>query len=115
LRAELLKIRKADYIQAVRDFGFPVWQILWRHALPNAVRPVAVAFALGASGAVLLEAALSFLNIGTRQVDQITWGAMLHTARDHIQLYWVWLPPGLMVSLLVGALFEWSERLRHPV
>ncbi len=113
LRAELLKIRQLEYITAARGLGIPEWQILWKHALPNAVRPVMVAFALGTSGAVLLEAGVAFLNIGTYDVHQITWGQLLQTARSNIEMWWVWMPPALVICLLVAAMFEWSERLNR--
>lgn len=111
LRAELLRIRQLEYITAVRGLGLPEWRILWKHALPNAVRPVMVAFALGTASAVLLEAGIAFLNIGNYDINQITWGQLLQAARSNIELWWVWLPPGVIICLLVGALFEWSEAL----
>ena len=113
LRAELLKIRQMEYITAARGLGLPEWRILWHHAVPNAIRPVMVAFALGTSSAVLLEAGIAFLNIGNYSMHQITWGQLLQTARGNIELWWVWLPPGIVICLLVGALFEWSERLNR--
>lgn len=111
LRSELLRIRQMEYIRSARYLGIPEWQILWRHTLPNAIRPVSVAFAAGAANAVLLEAGLSFLGMSSNDITIVTWGKMLQTARENIQLWWVWLPPGIMISLITVALFEWGEQI----
>lgn len=113
LRSELLKIRALEYIAAARGLNIPEWRILIKHALPNAVRPLLTAFALGASGAVLLEAGLGFLGIASYDINQITWGQMLQAARTSIDMWWIWLPPGVIICLLVGAMFEWSEYLNR--
>lgn len=111
LRSELLRIRQMEYIRSARYLGIPEWQILWRHTLPNAIRPVTVAFAAGAASAVLLEAGLSFLGMSSSDITIVTWGKMLQTARENIQLWWVWVPPGIMICLIVIALFEWGEKI----
>lgn len=111
LRSELLRIRQLEYIRSARYLGIPEWQILWRHTLPNAIRPVTVAFAAGAASAVLLEAGLSFLGMSSNDITIVTWGKMLQTARENIQLWWVWGPPGVIISLIVVALFEWGEKI----
>ena len=109
LRAELKKVREMDYIRAVRRLGIPEWRIFWKHALPNAIRPVLLLLALSASSAILVESALSFLNLGSNNTTEVTWGKMLQTARQNIELWWVWVPPGIMIALFSAALFEWNE------
>jgi peptide/nickel transport system permease protein len=64
VRAELLRVRALDYVTAARGLGLSPRRVLIRHALPNAMRPVYIAFAFGAASAVLLEAYLSFLGFG---------------------------------------------------
>jgi peptide/nickel transport system permease protein len=108
LRAELLRIRSLEYVAAARNLGFSEGRILWRHALPNALRPMLTVCALSMASAVILEASLSFLGFGGTDLDTVTWGRMLHTARTDTALWWVWLPPGLSVCALVAALYEVS-------
>lgn len=113
LRSELLKIRQLEYITAARGLDIPEWRILVRHALPNAIRPLLTVFALGASSAVLLETSLGFLGIASYDINQITWGQLLQTARKDVTLWWIWFPPGVIICLLVAAMFEWSEYLNR--
>ncbi|MEL6843278.1 MAG: ABC transporter permease subunit [Bacteroidota bacterium] len=60
VRAEMLRIRQTDYIQAAQSLGLSPWQIIRRHALPNALPPVLVVLILSLGNAVLLEASLCF-------------------------------------------------------
>jgi peptide/nickel transport system permease protein len=106
VRAELLRIRELDYVTAARGLGLPHWRILFRHALPNAMRPVLVVLAFGVAGAVLLEASLSFLGFGGEGLKGVSWGSLL--ARDNAQTnpvnsWWVMLPPGLIICFTVLA------------
>jgi peptide/nickel transport system permease protein len=106
VRAELLRIRELDYVTAARGLGLPNWRILFRHALPNALRPVLVVLAFGVGGAVLLEATLSFLGFGGEAFKGVSWGSLL--ARDNAQTnplkaWWVMLPPGLFICFTILA------------
>ncbi len=109
LRAELLRVRQMDYITAVQRLGLPTWRILLRHALPNAMRPVLLMFALSASGAIMLESSLQFLNLGSSDITRVSWGNMLQTARNSIEYWWVWVPAGAMIAWVGAAMFEWRE------
>jgi peptide/nickel transport system permease protein len=110
LRSELLKVRKMDYITAAQRLGIPAWRVLFQHAIPNAIRPVLLMLTLSASGAILIESSLSFLNLGSSDITVITWGKMLQTARNNIELWWVWLPPGILIALVSYALFVWNDK-----
>lgn len=102
LRAELLKVKKLNYIEAARAMGFSEGRILFRHALPNALGPVIISTAFGIASAILLESALSFLGIGVGS-DSITWGAMLSAARQAPSAWWLALFPGLAIFVTVTA------------
>lgn len=110
LRSELLKVRNMDYITAAQRLGIPAWRVLFQHAIPNAIRPVLLMLTLSASSAILIESSLSFLNLGSSDITVITWGKMLQTARNNIELWWVWLPPGVLIALVSYALFVWNDR-----
>lgn len=100
VRAELLRIRRMDYIDAARALGFTQWRIILRHALPNALGPVLIALSFGMAGAILLEASLSFLNIGIPE-EQVTWGSLLREARNYPKAWWLTIVPGFAVFLSV--------------
>lgn len=100
VRAELLRIRKMEYIEAARALGFRQWEIIFRHALPNALGPVLIALSFGMAGAILLEAVLSFLNIGVPE-EQVTWGSLLREARSYAKAWWLTVFPGLAIFISV--------------
>ncbi|MEX0741283.1 MAG: ABC transporter permease, partial [Phycisphaeraceae bacterium] len=64
IRAEFLKLRKQDFVQAAIASGLPLRSILFRHMLPNGLAPVLVSASFGVAGAILAEATLSFLGLG---------------------------------------------------
>ena len=114
VRAELLRVRALDYVTAARGLGLSDMQILLRHALPNAMRPVLIALAFGVAGAVLLEASLSFLGFGGVGFRGVSWGSLL--ARDNAQanpakFWWVMLPPGILICFTVLAFNALGERM----
>jgi len=80
LRAETLKLREMEYVQAARALGVKQSQILFRHILPNVMHIVLISVVLDFSSLVLAEAVLSYINIG---VDPTTysWGNMINGAR----------------------------------
>jgi len=80
LRAETLKLREMEYVQAARALGVKQGMILFRHILPNVMHIVLISVVLDFSSLVLAEAVLSYINIG---VDPTTysWGNMINGAR----------------------------------
>lgn len=97
-RAELLRIRELDYIQAAKASGLNNWRIVWRHALPNAMSSVMVVISFGVAGAVLIESGLSFLGIGVPE-EAVTWGSMLNKGRMEMEAWWMVVFPGLAIFL----------------
>jgi peptide/nickel transport system permease protein len=100
VRAELLRIRSLEYIEAAKALGFSELRILFRHALPNALSPVLIALAFGIASSILTESLLSFLGIGI-PAETITWGSMLAMARETPSAWWVALFPGLAIFITV--------------
>jgi peptide/nickel transport system permease protein len=100
VRAELLRIRRAEYIEAARVLGYSHRRILFRHALPNAMTPVLITVAFGIAGAILLEASLSFLGIGL-SAGSVTWGSLLSAARYNTSAWWLAVFPGLAIFVTV--------------
>jgi peptide/nickel transport system permease protein len=80
LRAETLKLREMEYVQAAYAFGVGHAKILLRHILPNVMHIVMISIVLDFSGLVLAEAVLSYVNIGV-DPTMSSWGNMINSAR----------------------------------
>jgi peptide/nickel transport system permease protein len=97
-RAELLKIREQDYIQAAKALGLKNRQILFRHAIPNAMSSVFVSISFGIAAAILIESGLSFLGIGVPE-DSVTWGSMLSHGKQEMEAWWLVIFPGMAIFI----------------
>ncbi len=100
IRAELLRIRSLEYIEAAEALGFSEWRIIFRHAIPNALTPVLITIAFGIASAILLEAFLSFLGVGVPP-EQVTWGSLLKLARSQVSAWWLAIFPGFAIFITV--------------
>lgn len=100
IRAELLRIRSLEYIEAARAIGLSEWRILFRHALPNGLAPVLVAIAFGMANTVLLEAFLSFLGIGLSP-EAATWGSALRGVHGSYEAWWAAVFPGMAIFVTI--------------
>ncbi len=90
---------------------------MFRHILPNVTAPIIVAGTFAIAGAILAEASLSFLGIGVRPPTP-TWGSMLNRAQSLTVLEsmpWLWLPPGLMITLVVLSINFLGDALRDAL
>lgn len=99
-RAEMLKTRELDYMEAARVSGTGTWRQIFRHALPNVIGPALVMLTFGVSGAIMTEAGLSFLGIGVPH-DTVTWGSLLAAGKENINAWWLVLFPGAALFLTV--------------
>ena len=100
-RAQVLVVRALDYVQAARALGGRDWRIVLGHVAPNVLGPVFVAATLGVGGAIMAEAALSFVGLGA-QPPTPSWGAMVAEGRDLLRTApWVSLFPGLAIGMVV--------------
>jgi len=114
IRAEFLRLRQQDYVQAAVACGLPLRSILFRHMLPNGIAPILVAASFGVASAILAEAVLSFLGLGL--VDEPSWGQMLNQAVQSSTFYW-WMAafPGGAIFLTVFAYNLIGEALRDAI
>jgi len=115
IRAEFLRLRQQDFVQAARACGLPLWSILFRHMLPNGVAPVLVSASFGVAGAILAERTLSFLGIG--RVEAASWGTLRPQALGvgGTFYWWIALYPGLAIFLTVFAYNLVGEALRDAI
>ena len=115
IRGQVLKVREYDFVQAARALGASDARILLVHILPNAIQPLIVQASLGMAGAVLSEAALSFLGLGVPPPAP-SWGVMIEEARDlstlqaapHALIF-----PGIAIALTVLAFNFIGDGLRE--
>ncbi|MCA1579382.1 MAG: ABC transporter permease [Acidobacteria bacterium] len=115
IRGQVLKVREYDFVQAARALGASDARILFIHILPNAIQPLIVQASLGMAGAVLSEAALSFLGLGVPPPAP-SWGVMIEEARDlstlqaapHALIF-----PGIAIALTVLAFNFIGDGLRE--
>ena len=111
-RAQVLSLKSQGYIQAARILGYSDLRIMFTQVLPNILGPLIVIATLGMGGAILAEAALSFLGLGIRPPFP-SWGSMLSEARDQIRTVpWLSVFPGLAIFLTVLGLNLLGDGLR---
>jgi peptide/nickel transport system permease protein len=115
LRAEFLRLRRQDFVQAAIACGLPLRSILFRHMLPNGMTPILVNASFGVASAVLYESTLSFLGLGL--VDEPSWGQMLSQAigPGGSFYWWIALYPGLAIFLTVFAYNLVGEAMRDAI
>jgi peptide/nickel transport system permease protein len=100
-RGPTLAIVQRPFIEAARALGAPGPRIVLSHVLPNVTAPILVQATVSLSQAILLEAALSFLGLGT-QPPTPSWGLMLSNARQYMLIDpWIAVLPGFAIALTV--------------
>jgi len=115
VRGQVLALRGLEYVQAARALGASDKRILVRHLLPGVLAPVIVAATLGIGGAIMAEAALSFIGLGA-QPPTPSWGAMVAEGRDLLRVApWVSLVPGVAIGLTVLGVNLLGDGLRDAL
>ena len=103
VRGVVLSIRERTYMEAAHAMGAPLLRIMVRHIAPNTLAPVLVQASLLFAGAILTEAALSFLGVGTPPYEP-SWGNIIGQGRRYIQIgFWIAFFPGVFLALTVLA------------
>lgn len=104
VRASVLELRDADFVDAARVVGCGDLRVLAWHILPNAFGPAMVQVTFGFAWAILVEAGLSFLGLGTPPPAP-SWGNIISDGREFVRTApWLMLFPGIMISLSVMGL-----------
>jgi len=100
-RAVSLSIWEQEYIAAARASGISEWAVTWRHVLPNILSPLLIQGTIQFAVAILAEAGLSYLGLGT-QPPNASWGRMLNEAQTYMSLApWMAIFPGLAIAWAV--------------
>jgi peptide/nickel transport system permease protein len=114
-RGQTLGAKVEDYVEAARAVGNPHWRIALRHVLPNIVPPLLVQASLAIAGAIIAEAALSFLGLG-QQPPAPSWGSMLNSAQRFLaQAPWMAFWPGFAIFFAVLSFNLLGDGLRDAL
>ncbi len=117
IRGQFLLIKESEYIEATKALGIRELKTIYKHMLPNAFPPVLINATLAVGFAILVEAALSFLGLGVLP-PLPSWGNMLEPARNVTvltRMWWIWLPPGMMIFLAVLSINLVGDGLRDAL
>lgn len=114
-RSSVLSVKENDYVLAGRALGASDLRLMFRHIAPNAIAPVLVYATMSIGGAILTEAALSFLGLGI-QAPQVSWGQMIESSRGFLvtaPLLVLW--PGLAILSTVLAFTLLGDGVRDAL
>lgn len=112
-RGSVLSVKAMEYIEAARALGASDLRIIFRHVLPNTMAPVYVAIAMGIGGAIVTEAALSFLGIGI-QPPNASWGKMIADYLSYLAAgsWWMLTFPSVFLVVTVFGFISFGNGLR---
>ncbi|MGH7060431.1 MAG: ABC transporter permease [Stellaceae bacterium] len=115
VRSVVLGLRELPFVEAAVASGTRPWRILARHILPNALPPLFVQATFTAASAMIVEAILSFLGVGTPP-NIPSWGNIMAEGRDFFEIaYYIVLFPGIMLSITVLAINLLGDGLRDAL
>lgn len=118
VRASVLGEKNKEYVEAARVIGFSRRQIMFRHVLPNTLTPVLVISTIQVAGAVMSEAALSFLGLGM-PITKPSLGSLIRAGFEYIfsGSWWITLFPGVLLVifiLVILLLGDWLRDVLNP-
>jgi peptide/nickel transport system permease protein len=115
-RGQVLSVREREFVTAARTIGAPARRIVLRHILPNIANPLIVQATLSTAFAILAEAALSFLGLGS-QPPAPSWGQDINYSQRYLSnlFWWMSAGPGLAIFLAVFAFNFLGDALRDAL
>jgi len=115
IRGSVLSVKEKDFIEGVRSVGARDTSIMSKFILPNVLSPIIVQATFSLSHAIMTEAGLSFLGLGT-QPPTPSWGGMLNEAREFMELApWLAVFPGLAIIFAVLGFNLMGDALRDAL
>lgn len=115
IRGQVLAIRESEFVEAARSLGGSNARLIFKHILPNCMAPVIISVTMGVSGAIMGEAALSFLGLGA-QAPTATWGSMMNIGRQYMRSApHIIFFPGLAIALTAYGFNLFGDGLRDAL
>lgn len=115
VRGEVLSLKEREFVLAAQALGLSHMRIMLRHILPNTLTPIIVNATLRIGGIILVEAALSYLNIGV-QPPTASWGNIIFEGKDFMSnAWWISTLPGFAIVLVVVCFNLVGDGLRDAV
>lgn len=112
VRGLVKKEKNMEYVIAAKTYGVSNLRIIYRHILPNIIKPILVAFTTGFAGAILTEAGLGYLGLGI-QPPYPTWGNILNQSQSYfLSAPWFTIAPGLAIIFTVYQIKKLEKRGR---
>lgn len=112
MRSSVLTLKEMTYVESALAVGSSVWRVIFRHIVPNCLGTYIVLFTVNVAYAIVVEAALSFLGLGSPP-DEPSWGGMLTAATESLERApWIALFPGLAICLIVFGLNLLGDSIR---
>jgi peptide/nickel transport system permease protein len=115
VRSQVFTVKEMEYIEAAKAAGSSDTPILFKHLLPNVIAPVIVVSTMGIAGAIMTEAALSFLGFGVK-APTASWGSMVNEGLGFFRdAPWVPIIPGIAIAIAVFAFNLFGDGFRDAI
>ena len=115
IRANILKIRKNEFVDAASSINCSTPRIIIRHVLPNTISPMIVSATMDMARSIMAASSLSYLGLGV-QPPNPEWGAMLSAGKSYILNYpYMCLAPGIVIAITVLSLNLMGDGLRDAL
>lgn len=114
VRADFLRNRNLEYVQAARAMGLSNGQIIWRHVLPNSLTPVVTFLPFRMSGAILALTSLDFLGLGVPPSTP-SLGELLAQGKNNLDAWWIALSTFMVLTVTLLLLTNIGDALRNSL
>ncbi len=114
VRADFLRNRNLDYVQAARALGLSNAQIIWRHVLPNSLTPVVTFLPFRMSAAILALTSLDFLGLGVPP-SMPSLGELLAQGKNNLDAWWIALSTFMVLTITLLLLTNIGDALRNSL
>lgn len=114
VRADFLRNRNLEYVQAARALGLSNWQIIWRHVLPNSLTTVVTFLPFRMSAAILALTSLDFLGLGVPP-STASLGELLAQGKNNLDAWWIALSTFVVLTVMLLLLTNIGDALRNAL
>jgi peptide/nickel transport system permease protein len=115
LRGLFLSLREKEFVEAGKAAGASDMRLIIRHILPNCIGPIVVYMTLIVAGAILLEAALSFLGFGIKPPNPAIGSLIAEGQQQGLETWWLVTFPGLVIALVALAINFVGDGMRDAL